>query len=238
MGYSKTEQNVSALSLIEYCEGLFKFVARMSSKTTNIHQFITSFPFVGILCFVLLYIYSSTLYPGGSQADLTSAGFDWVNNYWCNLMNVEGMNGVHNPARPFAIVAMCLLCLGLMVFFIQFASAFSRSKLWRLTIKVGAILSMSLAMLIFTPYHDTMTLLSSLFGLFVVVGVLVSLYKSDLLFYKISSVLCILLMGLNNCIYYSNHWIEALPLIQKITFATVLVWVVGLHTKVIQKLRQ
>ncbi|MGB5430515.1 MAG: hypothetical protein WBM94_12640, partial [Eudoraea sp.] len=62
----------------------------------------TLLPTVGILIFIGLYIYAASLYPGGSQLDSNSLGFDWMNNYWCNLMNENGMNGLENPARPFA----------------------------------------------------------------------------------------------------------------------------------------
>ena len=37
-------------------------------------------PIIGILLFWVLFIYAATLYPGGSQADSNSVGYDWVNN--------------------------------------------------------------------------------------------------------------------------------------------------------------
>lgn len=82
-------------------------------------------PVLGIICFACLYYYASTLYPGGSQADLHSDGFDWVHNYWCNLMNEKGGNGQINTARRMAIFAMMLLCVSLSVFFVQFAQFFT-----------------------------------------------------------------------------------------------------------------
>lgn len=87
---------------------------------------------------------------------------------------------------------------------------------------------MVFAMLIFTKYHDWMTIISSFFGLFTVIGIIRTIYKSELTTYKIVGGLCLLLLGLNNYIYYSLNGIEFLPLIQKITFAVVLFWVAGL----------
>ena len=194
-------------------------------------------PLIGILCFLGLYIYSSTLYPGGSQVDLHSVGFDWVHNYWCNLLNKKGMNGLPNPARPFSILAMVILCISLMVFFIQFAETYTERKLSKRLIKVSGILSMLFALFIFTKYHDLMTIISSIFGLFVVIGIIRAIYKSELARFKISGLLCILLLGVNNYIYYTENYIEALPLLQKITFAFVLAWIIGLNYEMIKRNR-
>lgn len=188
-------------------------------------------PFIGIIIFIGLYIFSSTLYPGGSQANINSIGFDWVNNYWCNLMNDRGINGQQNPAKPFSIFALIVLCLSLMVFFIQFAKTYSKSRLWQQIIMVCGILSMSTATLIFTKYHDLMTSLSTFFGLFVVIGIIREINKSDLIGYKISGVICMILLGLNNYIYYTNQLIEVLPLLQKVTSIIVLIWIIGLNFK-------
>lgn len=192
-------------------------------------------PFLGILIFIGLYIFSSTLYPGGSQIELNAKGFDWINNYWCNLLNEKGMNGQLNPAKPFSILAMFILCISLMIFFIQFAKTFPKSKLWKRIIRVNGILSMLFAILIFTKYHDLMTTISSIFGLFVVIGIIREVYISELTIYKISGILFILLLGVNNYIYYTQQFIKHLPLIQKITFVFVLIWIIGLNYEIIKK---
>ncbi len=207
----------------------------MNQKKRSRKQIANIIPIVGIIAFVGLYIFSSTLYPGGSQADLNSEEFDWVNNYWCNLMNEKGMNGQPNPAKPFSILAMVVLCISLMIFFIQFAKTYPKSRQWKQIIMVNGILSMTFAILIFTEYHDLMTIISSIFGLFVVIGIIREVYKSELTIYKIGGVACILLLGMNNYIYYTKHFIEALPLLQKITFAIVLIWIIGLNYELIKK---
>ena len=191
-------------------------------------------PTIGILVFVCLYVYSSLLYPGGSQANLKSAGFDWFNNYWCNLMNERAMNEVLNPARPYAISAMVILCMSLMLFFVQFARNIAMNRFWKLTIPLFGTLSMTFSALIFTEYHDSMTALSSIFGVFMVVGIIREVYKSNMTTFKISGIICIVLLGLNNYIYYSHQFIQYLPFLQKITFALVLGWIVGLNFQLTQ----
>jgi len=204
----------------------------MAKKEQRLRLMINRIPVLGILCFGMLFYYSSTLYPGGSQANINSIGFDWINNYWCNLMNEKGMNGEMNRARPFSIFAMVVLCGSLTIFFYQFADFFSQSQAWRITIKVGGMLSMIFATLMFTDYHDLMTLISSFFGLFVGVGIVKEIYGSKLSFYKITGVICLVLLGINNAIYYTTWLIEWLPLIQKITLLIVLIWIIGLNYEI------
>lgn len=178
-----------------------------------------------------LYIYSAILYPGGSQANLNSVGFDWMNNYWCNLMNDKGMNGQFNPAKPFAITAMIILCASLAIFFVQFARKFARNRFWKFIIRIFGLLTMTCAVLIFTNFHDLMSTLSSVLGVFVVVGIVWEVYKSNLNLFKVGGIMCVVLLAANNYIYYSGQWIEHLPFIQKITFAFVLTWIIGLNYK-------
>jgi len=195
----------------------------------------TLLPTVGILIFIGLYIYAANLYPGGSQLDSNSLGFDWMNNYWCNLMNENGMNGLENPARPFAILALIILCSSLALFFLQFAKYFMEKGIWKSIIQILGTLSMISSVLIFTKYHDIMTTISSILGVLVVVGIIRAIYKSNLTVFKISGMVCIILLGINNLIYYSGNYIEYLPLIQKITFGMVLIWIVGLNLKMKNK---
>jgi hypothetical protein len=63
-------------------------------------------PLFGTLIYLLLYIVATFFYPGGSQVDKNSFGFSWAQNYWCNLLNENAINGQHNSARPIAIAAM------------------------------------------------------------------------------------------------------------------------------------
>ena len=195
----------------------------------------TLLPTFGILIFIGLYVYSASLYPGGSQADINSVGFDWVNNYFCNLMTENGVNGLENPARPIAILAMIFLCSSMTLFFFQFATHFVKNRIWKMTIQISGTLAMISAVLIFTKNHDIMTTILSVFGILVIIGIIRAIYKSNLTLFKISGIVCIILIGGNNLIYYSGNSIEHLPLIQKISFILVLSWTVGLNLKMKNK---
>ncbi len=191
---------------------------------------------IGILLYVLLFYYSTTLYPGGSQANPNSIGYDWIHNYWCNLLNDYAINKQANPGKNYAVVAMFVLCTAILTFFINFALNFCKSIFWKQTIILSGILSMLFAFLISTNYHDLMTILSSIFGLFALIGILVELYGSKLNCYKLTAVCCVILLALNNYVYYSKHFLIALPLLQKVTIAFVLSWIGFLNYR-ISKLR-
>lgn len=189
-------------------------------------------PVGGILIFVGLYFYAATLYPGGSPVDANSVGYDWMHNYWCSLLNESGMNGMPNPARPVAILAMLVLCSSMVQFFRLFGRNIAINKYWQKIIPFFGSISMLFAFFMFTDYHDLLTIISSFFGLFAVLGIIVEIYNSELNLFKWVAILAIFLLGINNVIYYSECGINYLPFIQKITFIVVLGWVGGLtlHT--------
>ena len=188
-------------------------------------------PTIGIILFLLLFIYAASLYPGGSQLDSSTAGFDWFNNYWCNLLNKKSINGKINPARPYAISGMILLCLGIIYFFFQYAKVLATNKYRSKMIIIAGTLSMLTAMFMFSQWHDQITIISSVFGVVAVLGIIIELYKSQQWIWKASGLICLFLLGGNNIIYYSEIGIHLLPLIQKVTLAMTLLWISSLNIK-------
>lgn len=192
-------------------------------------------PTIGILLFWGLYGYASTLYPGGSQINVDTVGFDWVHNYWCDLLGKEAANELPNPARPAGIVATLVLCLSLTIFFLQFAKNIAVQIHWKKAIAIGGTISMLLAAFVFTDQHDWIIIVSSLFALFAGVGMVIELYRSDLQTYKISGAACIALIIINNFLYYTEIGLEYLPLIQKVSFFIILFWVAALNIAMAKK---
>jgi hypothetical protein len=182
-------------------------------------------PLVGIPLFVLLYICASFYYPGGSQADVQSAGFSWVNNYWCNLLNITAINGQTNAAQPIALTAMVVLCISLAAFWFLFP-LISLQKVLQIRItQFTGVAAVGMALLLSSSLdHDLVTNLASLLGLVAVVGTLIGLrqLKWDRLFWF--GMMNLLLVLLNNFLYYNSELIRYLPLIQKISFVAFLVW--------------
>lgn len=183
-------------------------------------------PVFGTLLFVILYIIATLLYPGGSQVDKHSAGFSWVNNYWCNLLNENAINGQHNPAKPVAMTGMFILCLSISFFWMLFPRYINVSKNLRLTIQCTGIPAMVIAFFLFTNInHDLIINTACTFGLIAMVGVFIGLYKTKWYGLFAAGFLNILLIAINNYVYYTKGLIIYLPVVQKISFATFLIWI-------------
>ncbi len=145
------------------------------------------------------------------------------------------MNGEPNDALPIAVLALLVLCISLFLFFYHFSFQLAVTSAWAKIIRVSGLLSMLAAALIATDWHDEMIIVASCFGLFVIVGIMVSLVLSNLIVYKFTGAVCLLMLGLNNYIYYTQHGLHLLPLLQKLTFVIVLGWIIGLNWKLYQK---
>ena len=61
---------------------------------------------LGLVISILLLFIATSNYPGGSQVDKNSVGYDWKNNYISNLFGVKAVNGSANSARFWAIGGM------------------------------------------------------------------------------------------------------------------------------------
>jgi len=196
---------------------------------------IRSLPLFGILTFLLLYVKAASVYPGGSQFDSHSVGFSWFHNYWCNLFNEFAINDQVNPARLFAIWGMIVLCSSLGLFFYLFAEEFASSQINKRIIQVTGFLSMFVALFIFSKWHDLLIIISSLLGLVALLFVVLEFTKSTNLSFKILGICCLVLILVNNIIYYSAAGLYYLPALQKITFILVLSWIVGMNINMLKK---
>ena len=203
------------------------------TKTKNI---LVLTPIFGTIIFVVLYVVATLLYPGGSQVDKNSVGFSWTNNYWCNLLNENAINGQHNPAKPVAMTGMFILCLTLSFFWFLFPRHINLDRKLKLVIQISGTIAMTIAFFLFTNInHDLVTNLAAFFGAIATVGTFVGLYKTKWLGLFAFGLLNILLVGLNNYVYYTNGLIIYLPVIQKITFVTFLIWVCSIDIKLYRR---
>jgi hypothetical protein len=187
-------------------------------------------PTYGILIFIGLYLIAASLYPGGSQVDPDSHGFDWVNNYWCNLFYSYALNGELNPARPYAIMGMVVLCISLGFFFYEFPKFFKTAAPWNTLIPVTGIMGMIFALFVYSDFHDLMVVLSCLLGTLSIIGIFFGLRNHGLRHFIWTGFICVALIGLNGYLYFSQNYLTSLPLIQKITFVVVLLWIVLLNS--------
>jgi hypothetical protein len=190
---------------------------------TNIWPLLSN---VGIVIFILMYLIAASLYPGGSQVDKNSIGFSWLHNYWCNLLNEQGMNGQYNPGQPVAILAMCILCWSISICWYMFPKKMTHNKTIQIATQTSGILSMISALFLFSAInHDLVTSISAIFGFIAIAGLFIILYRKKnraLFFFGLWN---LILIALNNFVYYNEGYIIYLPVIQKISFVSILGWI-------------
>lgn len=203
-----------------------KSKVKLLIKTTTLWT-----PLFGIVAFIGLYLFSSSLYPGGSIEKPFDEGFNWLYNFWCDLLSKQAINGELNPARPYAMIGMFTLSTSLFVFFWRLGKAYEPNKKLRIRLQVSAGISMGFASLLFTDYHDELIIASSLTGLVLLRGIIRIFTDADLRKFKVGGLLCLFLILLNNVLYYLDIAPNILPLVQKVTFLVVFAWVIGLNFK-------
>lgn len=201
-------------------------------KTKNSSTIIT---LLGALAFVCLYIIATLYYPGGSQVDVNEKGFSWLNNYWCNLLNDNAINGQHNPAKPIAMAAMLVLCFTLANFWYNFPRRVQFKKSSRLAVQISGVVAMVVAMFLFTNLHDWVINIASVFALIAIVGTFIGIYKQKWLGLFRLGIFNLLLVALNNILYYGNGLRLYLPVIQKITFLFFIIWICLIDIKLYNK---
>lgn len=207
--------------------GLFQ--SKMTDKAKSIWVLT---PILGTIIFIVLYFIATLLYPGGSQIDKNSVGFSWTDNYWCNLLNENAINGQPNPAKPIAMTGMFVLCLTLVFFWFLFTKYINLPKKLKLIIQISGTVAMAIASFLFTKInHDLVTNLASTFGIIATVGTFIGLYKARWFSLLMLGFLNIILVALNNYVYYTRELIIFLPVIQKISFATFLIWLCCMDIK-------
>lgn len=181
-------------------------------------------PLFGSLVFILLYLIAAILYPGGSQANKYSSGFSWTDNYWCNLLNTNAINGDPNPGRPFGMASALVLSVTLIIFWWMFPRILNFARAGKLMIQVSGASSMMVVLFLSSRYHDTILNIAVLLSLFALAGTFMGLYKMKWYSLFVFGAFNLLLVVVNNMIYYSGD-LDNLPVIQKITFLSFLLWI-------------
>lgn len=177
-----------------------------------------------LLLFIILFIFATEAYPGGSYLHPTEKGYNWNQNYICNLLGDYALNGMRNDAVALAKTALFFLCFGIGSFFLLFTQVFEIRKFWRVFTQISGLLSMICGFFMYTPYHDAVLNLSAVFGFIAIAGTLSALRRINAYPLFWLGILVISLICLNAFIYYTSSHSEHLPLLQKITLVALLLW--------------
>lgn len=193
-------------------------------------------PLFGSLVFIVLYIVAASFYPGGSQEDRHVKGFSWLHNYWCNLLNEKAMNGEANEGRWIAIIAMIVLLLSLLSFWILASEILTLPKSRKRIIQAAGLLSVTVLPFLSSSWHDTVINLAGFFGLVAMIGTYTGIYANA--WYGLFSfgIFNLILIAVNNYLYYMEGRLYYLPLVQKITFLSCLIWICWVDIKLYELL--
>ena len=183
---------------------------------------------LGIIIAMVLLFVATLHYPGGSQHSDTSVGYDWRNNYLCNLFSTKVVNGAANASRPWAVAGMLFLSVSFGLFFFEFSAKIPAAGAAKI-VKYCGVGAMVFAFLVVTPYHDPMVTTAGTLALISMFYITVFIFKSRLHLFKVLSVICLLVFYCCNYIYYTRTYLDILPVLQKVLFALAITWVLSLH---------
>src|SRR6476469_9159720 len=183
---------------------------------------------LGIIISISLLLIATFYYPGGSQFDKASIGYDWKNNYISNLFSVKAINGSDNASRFWAIGGMMFLSASFAIFFIEFSKKIPAKGAAKV-IKYFGTGAMLFTFLIATPLHDKMITIASTMTLISVFYITVFVFKSRLQLFKFLCVVCLLVFYCSLYLYYSGTYLKFLPVMQKVTFASTIILILGLE---------
>jgi len=181
----------------------------------------------GITISLLLLFIATLYYPGGSQHDKNSIGYDWGNNYLCNLFSTKAVNGADNASKPWAVAGMLPLCISFALFFFEFSKRIPAKGPARIIRYCGAG-AMVFAFFVVTSFHDTAVTLAGTLALISMFYITVFIFRAKLHFFSIFSVVCLLVFYSCNYVYYTRSYLEFLPILQKVLLSLTIAWVLSL----------
>ncbi|MBT8314887.1 MAG: hypothetical protein KJP26_10555 [Maribacter sp.] len=194
-------------------------------------------PLVGMGLFVLLYVLAALKYPGGSWMMPQQNGFSFWNNYLCDLLDKNAINGELNTARYLARTSLTVLCLSLFLIWYNLPSLFKGENF-----NISIMWLSGMAALITTAFlssgtHDNTVRIAGFFAVIAFLTCFLELFKAGYLKLFIFGAVCLIIFLFNYYIYETGQFIRLLPIIQKITFVCFIIWFIVLDILLYQNLK-
>ena len=183
-------------------------------------------PLIGMLLFVICYVVAAGLYPGGSWNDLAQPGFSWRHNYLCDLLDARAVNGMLNTGKYWARAALAFLCLGLMVLWYHLPLLTKGPAWFRNLLRYSGMGALGAMVFLRADTHDLTVRIAGVFGLVALSLLLFGLWKQGHKIFVFLGGWCLGMFLVNYTIYETGDFVYWLPLIQKITFLSFIVWFV------------
>lgn len=176
---------------------------------------------------VLLLFIATLLYPGGTVLNKDSVGFDWSKNFFSNLFLANALNGIENPSRIWALLAMVFNSIGYGLFFIHTSRKIPHKHTALVLTSIG-IANMLFTFLIATPLHDTMVTVSSTLTMIGLFYITIFILKTKIHWLKLFSISSLLLFYFTLYLYGAGNW-GLLAVMQKVTFLCFMLLVLAIE---------
>jgi len=194
-------------------------------------------PLFGMLIFVLLYILAALRYPGGSWIMPQQNGFSFWNNYLCDLLDHNAINGELNTARYFARSSLTVLCLSLALIWYYLPSLFNGKNYNKKIMWLSGIAALVATSFLSSGAHDRTVRIAGFFAVIAFLTCFIELLKARHIKLFVSGIGCLMIFLVNYYIYETGLYIGFLPVIQKITFISFIIWFVMLDVLLYRKLK-
>ncbi len=185
-----------------------------------------------VALFLALYTLSAALYPGGTREDPSYRGFSLAQSYTCDLFDEKGYSGLSNPGRPFALVAMAVLAVGLVALFWHVPHVAPEAKRRRTVVRTAGLTSCLFAPFVATRFHDLVIDGAGLlaFVAFAASMSLVGRRGNGLLVGLAGSACAAAVVTL--AIWHSRVGVHYLPGIQKVFLGLFVLWILAMSREV------
>lgn len=194
-------------------------------------------PLFGMLLFVLLYILAALQYPGGSWLMPQQIGFSFQNNYLCDLLDQNAINGELNSARYFARSSLTVLCLSLVLIWYYLPNLFKGKNLNKNVMWLSGMAALVATAFLSSGAHDRTVRIAGFLAVIAFLTCFVELLRARHIKLFISGICCLVIFLVNYYIYETGLYIRLLPVIQKITFICFIIWFVMLDVFFYLKLK-
>ena len=179
---------------------------------------------VGLCLLVVAMLY----YPGGTTESANTVGYSWTHNFLSSLFRPRALNGSENRGRYVAVAAMLMLTASIGVMFKRISTTVT-SRAHRKTIEIAGIGAVVYSFLIVTPMHDLMVTISLAFSFVALLVTTHVLYIGRRWRLFAWGALSIALLATAATMYYGNLRFDALPVMQKLSFASCIGWVLAVY---------
>jgi hypothetical protein len=193
-------------------------------------------PSLGFISFMGLFFYASIQYPGGSIFDKNTPGFDWVYNFWCDLMRSPAYNGSVNTSMHIGVAAMFVLCASFIGLFLLLPLLFPIQRHTSIVCLVTCI-DIVVCSFVFTSYHEQIIWIGGLLSIVPIIWTVYHLKVNNELNLLFSGAIVAFLLFLNFILFAMDRmwFILPLPLIEKIALVALLIWAMGVNYRIVHK---